>query len=108
MLHLNSMKSSADIVVSLGSAHHDLHLMRPKEQTLRPEGFCVQSITYTVALPLLACSLIAVKMSFNSGHGNPRKICLQLIRDGKMNGKNVYRDTKSLQVVLGSACLSIE
>ena len=64
MLHLNSMKSSAEIVVSLGSAHHDLHLMKPKEQTLRPEGFCVQSITYTVALPLLACSLIAL-MIFN-------------------------------------------
>ena len=108
MLHLNSMKSSADIVVSLGSAHRELHLMRPKEQTLRLERICVQSITYTVALPLLACSLIAVKMSFNSGHGSPPRICLQLIRDGKMIGKNVYRDTKSLQVVLGSACLSIE
>ena len=60
---VNSM--SADIVVRLGSVHHDLHLMRPKEQTLRPEGFCPQSITYTVALPPLACSLIAVKMSFN-------------------------------------------
>ena len=65
MLHLNSMKSSADIVVSLRSAHHDLDLIRPKEQTLRPEEFCLQSITYTVALPPLACSLIAVKMSFN-------------------------------------------
>ena len=94
--------------VSLASTHRDLHLLRPKEKTLRPEAFCLQSITYTVALPLLARGLIGVKMSFNSGHGNPRKICLQLIRDGKMIGENVYRDTKSLQVVLGSACLSIE
>ena len=42
--------------VSLASTHRDLHLLRPKEKTLRPEAFCLQSITYTVALPLLAPS----------------------------------------------------
>ena len=96
--------------VSLASAHSDLHFLRPKEQTVEGVTF-TRHLTYHVALPILARGLIAVKLSFNSGLGDPQKIWLQLIREGQGCGEKERRSLSSYFPVLSVSkyvCLCVQ